>query len=162
MTTEQERPVRELPGAVEFTKTITEFDVYSFAGITGDFYPVHINAVYAAKQPVGERVAHGSLIIGLMSTAGGLWMLKNGIDGLSRGYDRVRFVRPVRFGDTITLAQAKVDQSQDGRRIDCRVEARNQDGEVVAVAQHLIWNSAPLTGHGPLALGQEDKRRGRG
>ena len=44
----------------------------------------------------------------------------------------------------------------------CRVKARNQDGEVVAVAQHLIWNSAPLTGHGLPALGQEDKRRGRG
>ncbi len=57
MTTEQEWPVRELPGAVEFAKTITEFDVYSFAGITGDFYPVHVNAVYAAKQSVGERVA---------------------------------------------------------------------------------------------------------
>ena len=78
--------MREFPGAVEFTKTITEFDVYSYAGITGDFYPVHVNAVYAAKQPVGERVAHGTLIAGLMSTVGGLWMLKNSIDGLSQGY----------------------------------------------------------------------------
>jgi 3-hydroxybutyryl-CoA dehydratase len=143
MMTEPERPVRELPGAVEFTKTITEFDVYSFAGITGDFYPVHINAVYAAKQPVGERVAHGALITGLMSTVGGLWMLQNGIDGLSQGYDRLRFVRPVRFGDTISLAQAMVGQSDDGRRITCRVQARNQDDQVVAVAEHLIWNSAP-------------------
>lgn len=141
MTTEQERPVRELPGAVEFAKTITEFDVYSYAGITGDFYPVHVNAVYAAKQPVGERVAHGTLIAGLMSTVGGLWMLKNGIDGLSQGYNRMRFVRPVRFGDTITLAQAKVGQSEDGRRVICRVEARNQDDHIVAVAEHLIWNS---------------------
>lgn len=134
--------MRELPGAVEFTKTITEFDVYSFAGITGDFYPVHINAVYAAKQPVGERVAHGALITGLMSTVGGLWMLRNGIDGLSQGYNRLRFVRPVRFGDTITLAQAKAGESEAGRRIICRVEARNQDDQVVAVAEHLIWNSA--------------------
>jgi hypothetical protein len=60
------------------------------------------------------------------------------------------------------LLQAKVDQSQDGRRIGCRVEARNQDGEVVAVAQHLIWDSGPLTGRGLPALGQEDKRTGRG
>jgi acyl dehydratase len=142
MATGQEQPVHELPGAVEFTKTITEFDVYSFAGITGDFYPVHVNAVYAAKQPVGERVAHGALITGLMSTVGGLWMLQNGIDGLSQGYNRLRFTRPVRFGDTITLAQAKVGESEDGHRIICRVEARNQDGQVVAAAEHLIWNSA--------------------
>jgi hypothetical protein len=60
------------------------------------------------------------------------------------------------------LLQTKVDQSQDGRKIGCRVEARNQDGEVVAVAQHLIWNSAPLTPHGLPALGHEDNRRGRG
>jgi len=95
------------------------------------------------KQPVGERVAHGTLIAGLMSTVGGLWMLKNGIDGLSQGYNRLRFVRPVRFGDTIALAQAKVGESQDGRRVICRVEARNQDDHIVAVAEHLIWNSAP-------------------
>jgi 3-hydroxybutyryl-CoA dehydratase len=142
MATGQEQPVRDFPGAVQFTKTITEFDVYSFAGITGDFYPVHVNAVYAAKQPVGERVAHGTLTAGLMSTVAGLWMLKNGIDGLSQGYNRLRFVRPVRFGDTITLAQAKVGESEDGRRITCRVEARNQDDQVVAAAEHLIWNSA--------------------
>jgi polyhydroxyalkanoate synthase len=50
--TESADAVRERPGAVTFTKTITEFDVFSFAGITGDYYPVHINAEYAAKQPV--------------------------------------------------------------------------------------------------------------
>ncbi|WP_347349960.1 MaoC/PaaZ C-terminal domain-containing protein [Intrasporangium sp.] len=139
----QEPPVRELPGAVEFTKTITEFDVYSFAGITGDFYPVHINAVYAASHPVGERVAHGALTVGLMSTVAGRWMLQNGVDGLSLGYNRMRFTKPVRFGDTISLAQAMTARSEDGHRITCRVEARNQHDEVVAVAEHLIWDAEP-------------------
>jgi 3-hydroxybutyryl-CoA dehydratase len=142
MSAQQAQPVRELPGAVQFSKTITEFDVYSFAGITGDFYPVHINAEYAAKQPVGERVAHGVLLMGLMSTTGAQWMMKNSIDGLSYGYDGVRFVRPVRFGDTVTVAYAKVGQTDDGHKITCRVEARNQHDEVVGVAQHIIWNSA--------------------
>jgi acyl dehydratase len=142
MTTQQQlQPVRELPGALEFSKTVTEFDVYSFAGITGDFYPVHINADYAARQPVGQRVAHGVLILGLMSTAAGQWMTKESIDGLSYGYDGVRFTRPVRFGDTVTIAYAKVAETQDGRRITCRVEARNQHDEVVAVAQHIIWKA---------------------
>ena len=142
MTAQQPPPVRELPGAMQFSKTVTEFDVYSFAGITGDFYPVHINAEYAAKQPVGERVAHGVLLMGLMSTTAGQWMMKQSIDGLSYGYDGVRFVRPVRFGDTITVAYAEAGRSDDGRRITCRVEARNQHDEVVGVAQHIIWKSA--------------------
>ena len=142
MTAQQPPPVRELPGAMQFSKTVTEFDVYSFAGITGDFYPVHINAEYAAKQPVGERVAHGVLLMGLMSTTAAQWMMKQSIDGLSYGYDGVRFVRPVRFGDTITVAYAEAGRSEDGRRITCRVEARNQHDEVVGVAQHIIWKSA--------------------
>ena len=142
MTAQQPPPVRELPGAMQFSKTVTEFDVYSFAGITGDFYPVHINAEYAAKQPVGERVAHGVLLMGLMSTTAAQWMMKQSIDGLSYGYDGVRFVRPVRFGDTITVAYAEAGRSEDGRRITCRVEARNQHDEVVGAAQHIIWKSA--------------------
>lgn len=143
MPSQAEPPVRELPGAVLFSKTITEFDTYSFAGITGDFYPVHIDAEYAAKQPVGERVAHGVLLMGLMSTTAGQWMIRQSIDGLSYGYDRVRFVRPVRFGDTITVAYAKVASAEDGSRITSRVEARNQHDEVVGVAQHIIWVNSP-------------------
>jgi 3-hydroxybutyryl-CoA dehydratase len=133
------QPVHELAGAVRFAKTISESDVYTFAGITGDFYPVHINAEYAATQPVGERVAHGAFLVGLMSATGAQWMLKESIDGLSYGYDGVRFVRPMRIGDTITVSQAKVGQSDDGTKITCRVEARNQRDEVVGVARHIIW-----------------------
>jgi 3-hydroxybutyryl-CoA dehydratase len=134
-------PVRELPGAQLFAKTISESDVYMFAGLTGDFYPVHIDAEYAATQPVGERIAHGSFVVGLMSATGGKWMQKESIDGLSYGYDNVRFVRPVRIGDTLTIAQAKATESDDGSRITCRVEARNQRDEVVCTARHIIWNA---------------------
>jgi 3-hydroxybutyryl-CoA dehydratase len=134
-------PVRERPGAVQFTKTISESDVYAFAGITGDFYPVHIDAVYAATQPVGERVAHGVLLMGLMSTCAAHWMLRESIDGLSYGYDGVRFTQPVRFGDTITVSYAKESSSEDGRRVYAAVEARNQNDEVVGVAQHIVWVS---------------------
>jgi acyl dehydratase len=150
MTTEIENvdnretcPVRELAGAVRFSKTISESDIYGFAGLTGDFYPVHIDAEYAATQPVGERVAHGSFLVGLMSATGGRWMLKEDINGLSYGYDGIRFSRPVRIGDTITVSQAKVSESADATRITCRVEARNQHDEVVCVGRHIIWNADP-------------------
>lgn len=141
MTTVDRQPVRELPGAMTFSKTVTEFDVYSFAGVTGDFYPVHIDAEYAATQPVGERVAHGILILGLMSTTAARWMTRESIDGLSYGYDRVRFTRPVLFGDTITVDYAQVGESHGGSRITARVEARNQHDQVVAVAEHTLWRA---------------------
>jgi acyl dehydratase len=130
-----------MPGAVRFAKTIGEYDVYSFAGISGDYYPVHVDAEYAAKQPVGQRVAHGILLMGLMSTAAGQWMLKESIDGLSYGYEGVRFVKPVFFGDTITVAYARERDSEDGSRTYSRVEARNQHDEVVGVAQHILWRA---------------------
>jgi len=141
MSTVERQPVRELPGVMTFSKTITEFDVYSFAGVTGDFYPVHIDAEYAAKQPVGERVAHGILILGLMSTTAARWMMRESIDGLSYGYDKVRFTRPVLFGDTITVDYAKVAESHEGSRITARVEARNQHDDVVAVGEHILWKA---------------------
>lgn len=137
-TKEQPQPVRELPRAVLFSKTISESDTYLFAGITGDFYPVHIDEEYAKRQPVGRRIAHGILVMGLMSTVGARWMLQEHIDGLSYGYNNVRFTRPVYFGDTITVAYAAVNEAADGRTITSRVEARNQRDEIVAVAQHII------------------------
>jgi 3-hydroxybutyryl-CoA dehydratase len=134
-------PIHERPGAVQFTKTVSEHDVYAFAGITGDFHPVHIDAVYAATQPVGERIAHGILLMGLMSTTGARWMLKESIDALSYGYDGVRFIKPVYFGDTITISYAKSHESEDGSRVYADVEARNQHGELVGVAKHIVWVS---------------------
>lgn len=133
--------VRDRPGALEFSKTISESDVYGFAGITGDFYPIHVDAEYAARQPVGQRVAHGILLMGLMSTAAARWMLRESIDGLSYGYDGVRFIKPVFFGDTITVAYARDHMSEDGTKSFARVEAHNQRGELVGVAQHTLWIS---------------------
>lgn len=135
-------PVSQQPGAMTFAKTITEFDVYSFAGITGDYYPVHVNAEYAARQPVGERVAHGVLLMGLMSTVAAQWMMKESINGLSYGYEGVRFIKPVKFGDTITVSYAKERESDAGDKIYSRVEAHNQHGVLVGVAQHIVWRSS--------------------
>jgi acyl dehydratase len=129
------------PGAVRMSKTIAESDVYTFAGITGDFYPVHVDAEYAARQPVGQRVAHGVLILGLMSAAAARWMIQHSVDGLSYGYDAVRFVKPVLFGDTITVSYAEISATPDRRRITCGVQARNQHGEVVGAAEHIIWSA---------------------
>ena len=106
-TKERPQPVRELPGAVEFSKTISESDTYLFAGITGDFYPVHIDAEYASRQPVGQRIAHGILSMALLSTVSAMISARareRGSRGtsVSLGYDRIRFLKPVFIGDTLT------------------------------------------------------------
>ena len=52
----------------KFTKTVSESDVYQFAGLTGDFSPNHVNKVYMEKSSYGRLMAHGALLVGFMST----------------------------------------------------------------------------------------------
>jgi len=124
---------------VRVSKTIAEADVYGFAGITGDFSPIHVDAEYARRKPVGERVAHGVLILGLMSAASSTWCRLAAVDALSYGYDRVRFVRPVLFGDTVEVRYKVVERHPEKNQYVADVVAINQRGEVVAVAKHLLW-----------------------
>src|SRR5207249_11093172 len=90
--------------SVSFTKSISEFDVYQFAGITGDFSPIHVDAEYARATPMKQRLAHGVLLIGMMSTTSTM-PIQNyarvilGQESHSVGYDRVRCLRLVFFGD---------------------------------------------------------------
>ena len=81
-------------------RTVTEADVVGFANLTGDRHPVHTDAVWAAQTPFGERIAHGMLIL---SFAVGLIPLDPNRVAALRGVDDVRFKRPIRLGDTITV-----------------------------------------------------------
>lgn len=132
--------VSELPGAAAFAKTVTEGDVYQFAGLSGDLHPVHMNEEYASKQPVGQRIAHGVILIGLMSTACTTWALREGIDIVSYGWEGVRFIRPVYFGDTITTNYAmNPDRAPEGKKHFAVADAYNQRGELVGVGQHILY-----------------------
>src|SRR5918993_1788629 len=90
---------------VEFAKTIGESDIYLFAGVTGDFSPNHVNAEYMKTTPYGCIIAHGALVVGLMSTCSTkvLDYASSRRPAVSYGYDRIRFVKPVRVGDTVTV-----------------------------------------------------------
>src|SRR4051794_29595380 len=83
----------------EFTKTVTETDVVLFAGITGDFNPAHVNEVEAGQGMFGGRIAHGMLSAGFISTVLAMRLPGPGTIYLSQS---LRFVRPVRIGDTVT------------------------------------------------------------
>jgi acyl dehydratase len=90
-----------------FSKTVSESDVYLFAGISGDFAPNHVNKAYMEKSGYGGLIAHGALLVGFMSACSTKMAEKSRADdsvvGVSLGYDRMRFLAPVYFGDTITV-----------------------------------------------------------
>jgi 3-hydroxybutyryl-CoA dehydratase len=125
---------------VEFAKTIGESDIYLFAGITGDFSPNHVNAEYMKTTPYGGIIAHGALIVGLMSTCS-TRVLDHATSTrtvVSYGYDRIRFVKPVRVGDTVTIAYEIVAADPTRAMTTAAVTATNQHGDVVAVAGHIL------------------------
>ncbi len=131
-----------------FSKTVGETDVYLFAGITGDLAPNHVNKAYMEKSSYGRLQAHGALIIGYMSTASSI-VTATARDGdetpVSLGYDRVRIIKPVFFGDTITVDYTINSISPEQRRATGDIKVTNQDGVLVAVATHILkWvpNSA--------------------
>ena len=138
-----------------FAKTVGETDVVLFAGITGDFSDTHINDQYMKERSnLGGRIAHGALIVGYMSTASTISIAhvihQEGLSDfpVSAGYDKLRFLRPVPLGDTITVhyTVASVDRAR-GRSV-AKVEAVNQKGELVAVAEHVMRWAKKLNSDG--------------
>jgi 3-hydroxybutyryl-CoA dehydratase len=117
-----------------FTKTVSESDVYLYAGITGDFSPNHIDEVFMGAGKYGRRIAHGTLLVGFMSAASAKAYLGRTV---SLGYDRIRFVGPVFFGDTITTEYVVREYDPGKRRIYADVTCRNQRGETVAAAVNI-------------------------
>jgi len=128
--------------ATSFSKTISESDVYLFAGISGDFAPNHVNEAYMAKSSYGRRIAHGALLVGFMSTCSTLMAYRpqsdTGVTAVSLGYDRMRFLAPVYFGDTITVSYTITSIDREKLRAAADIKVTNQDGTLVAVATHLL------------------------
>jgi len=117
-----------------FRKTVSEADVYLYAGITGDFSPNHVDEEYMSKGQYGARVAHGTLLMGFMSTASARMRVGR---TASLGYDKVRFLRPVFFGDTIETRYTITAVDIEKRRMITEVKCTNQKGDLVAVATHI-------------------------
>lgn len=125
----------------EFSKTISESDVYLFAGITGDFAPVHVNEEFMRSSPYGKRIVHGVLIMGLMSTTVTRILEKaepSDRVGISLGFDAARFIKPVFIGDSITVRYEVGEIDERKHRSLGRVEAFNQNGELVSKATHIM------------------------
>ena len=114
-----------------FSKTVAEADVYAFAGITGDFYGVHVNEEFAKKTRFGSRIAHGALLVGFISTV--MAKMSSKIPppgGVSYRYD-VKFTAPVKFGDTITTQLTVSEKIPERREIIFEALSTNQQQETV-------------------------------
>jgi 3-hydroxybutyryl-CoA dehydratase len=112
----------------EFAKTISEFDIYMFAGITGDFNPAHINEDYAKQTFFKTRIAHGILTAGLISTVIGTKLPGTGTVYVKQD---LSFLAPVRIGDTITACVEVVEILDKKNRVRLKTTCFNQDNTQV-------------------------------
>lgn len=128
-----------LGDSVCLRRTVSESDVYLFAGITQDFHPNHSDAEYMAAGRYGGRLVHGALIVGLMSGASTQFMTSRPteVDSVSLGYDAVRFLGPVLIGDTVTVTYRIDEVDRERSRCVAAIEVRTQRDDLVAVGRHI-------------------------
>jgi acyl dehydratase len=120
-------------------RTITETDFIVHAGHTGDFFPHHMDAEWCKTQPIKQRIAHGTMIF---SIGIGLTASEINPEAFSKGYDRLRFVKPVFIGDMIHAEVSISEKSGSNKEgygtVTEHVEIINQKGEVVLVCDHIL------------------------
>lgn len=115
-------------------RTITEADIVRFAGLTGDFNQIHTDAVYAAKGPFGQRVAHGLLV---QSIAVGLAVQTGFIEGTVLAFRELgcKFSLPIFIGDTIHVKLEVVEKKAlprlGGGQAVMKYQVLNQEQKVV-------------------------------
>ena len=117
------------------SKTISETDVYLFAGITGDLNPAHINEQYAGETRFGGRVAHGMLSAGLISAVIGMQLPGPGT--IYVGQD-LKFLAPVRIGDTVTATVTVKELDVEHNRALLETVCENQKGKKLITGQALV------------------------
>lgn len=114
--------------SASFSKTISESDVYTYAGVVGDFNPVHINAEAAKGGIFKARVAHGMISAGLISTVLGTELPGPGTIFLGL---ELKFLAPVYFNDTLT-ARCTVTEKREGKAIiKLGATVTNQEGKEI-------------------------------
>jgi 3-hydroxybutyryl-CoA dehydratase len=119
----------------EFAKTVTETDIYLYAGITGDFNPAHVNEVYAKSTFFKTRIAHGMLTAGFISA-----IIANQLPGPGTIYLKqdLSFLAPVHIGDTITGRVEIIELIPEKNRVRIKTTCSNQDGVMVISGEGLV------------------------
>ncbi|EQA45318.1 MaoC-like protein [Leptospira broomii serovar Hurstbridge str. 5399] len=114
--------------SASFTKTITETDIYLFAGISGDFNPLHVDEEYAKTTSFGTRIAHGGLAASLLAPVLGMKLPGLGTIALETV---TKFRKPVFPGDTITCKVEVKEKIARLKAVAMNIEWKNQKGEII-------------------------------
>ena len=121
-----------------FTKTVSETDAVLFAGITGDFYPLHVDEEFAKTTRFKTRIVHGAMLVGFLSTV--MARINDHLPppgGVSTRYD-IRFVGPVMFGDTITTSLTVSEKNPERNELIMDALCKNQKGDTVLKGQTIM------------------------
>jgi 3-hydroxybutyryl-CoA dehydratase len=118
-----------------FSKTITDSDIFQFAGLTGDFNPIHIDNEYAKETPFKERIAHGLLTGSFISTVLGMKLPGPNSIYLSQNFE---FIAPVKIGDTVKATVEVVEKRDDKKIITLKTQVLNQRQEMVVDGEAVI------------------------
>ncbi len=126
--------------SARFTKTVTDADIYLFAGVTGDLNPAHIDEEYAKGTFFKTRIAHGMLSAGFISAVIGTRLPGPGTVYMRQTLD---FLAPVRIGDTVTATVAVVDKLEEKKRVRLKTTCTNQEGVTVLDGEALVSPPRP-------------------
>jgi 3-hydroxybutyryl-CoA dehydratase len=121
--------------AAEFTKTVSETDVYLYAGVSGDLNPAHINEAYAQNTFFKTRIAHGMLSAGFISAVLGMQLPGPGTIYLKQ---ELNFRAPVRIGDTVTARAEVIEINTEKNRVRLKTTCVNQAGTLALDGEALV------------------------
>lgn len=124
----------------QFSKTVTDADIYLFAGVTGDLNPAHIDETYAQGTFFKTRIAHGMLAAGFISAVLGTRLPGPGTVYMRQTLD---FLAPVRIGDTVTAKVEVIEKLAEKKRVRLRTTCVNQDGVQVLDGEALVSPPRP-------------------
>jgi 3-hydroxybutyryl-CoA dehydratase len=124
----------------QFAKTVTDADIYLFAGVTGDLNPAHIDEAYAQGTFFKTRIAHGMLSAGFVSA-----VIGTRLPGPGTVYMRqtLEFLAPVRIGDTVTALVEVIEKIEEKKRIRLKTTCVNQEGVTVLDGEALVSPPRP-------------------
>ncbi|HZJ85410.1 MAG TPA: MaoC family dehydratase [Syntrophomonadaceae bacterium] len=123
-----------LDDTVSFTKTMTETDVITWVGLTGDLNPIHIDREYSKNTQFGDILVPGVLVLGLIST-----IMTQLTFGNVYANQKIKFTKPVFIGDTITATGTVIEKNAERRLVKIETKCTNQKGEIVMIGDGTIY-----------------------
>jgi 3-hydroxybutyryl-CoA dehydratase len=124
----------------QFSKTVTDSDIYLFAGVTGDLNPAHIDEAYAKGTFFKTRIAHGMLSAGFVSAVIGMRLPGPGTVYMQQ---TLTFLAPVHIGDTVTAKVEVIEKAEEKKRVRLKTTCVNQEGVVVLDGEALVSPPRP-------------------